>query len=238
MEKITIGRIDVPVVVQEIEDICSIRVKVGTNGLKGGDSDHGSRTYFQLDDLGGAVIHGGFRETPQLRKDYKSYYSDNIHSLGFSFRGDQELRNFISILSFSLSTLCGQANIAPDLSGIDGDMMADELRRRGYQIIDPAFNVPQDNLTFKERIFFDYLYDLTKMYKETGSLKGMSLIRQRYNISSITKDTFYRTGLNTLDDVEWLTTKEGKCFAQALYKKVCKKDFDNIKPEFAFTKEC
>ena len=112
--------------------------------------------------------------------------------------------------------------IVSDLSKIDGDIMADELRRRGYQIIDPAFNVPQDNLTPKERKFVDYLYDLTKMYKETGSLKGMSLIRQRYNISSITKDTFYSTGLNTLDD----------------YKKVRKKNFDNIKPYFAFTKEC
>lgn len=100
MEKITIGKIDVPVVVQEIEDICSIRVKVGTNGLKGGDSDHGSRTYFQLDDLGGTVIHGGFRETPQLRKDYKSYYSDNIHSLGFSFRG---IKNYAILLAFSRS---------------------------------------------------------------------------------------------------------------------------------------
>lgn len=30
----------------------AISVEVGTNGFKGGDSGHGSRTYFKLKDLG------------------------------------------------------------------------------------------------------------------------------------------------------------------------------------------
>lgn len=237
MEKVIIDKIDVPVEVQEIEDICSLRIEVGTTGTKGGDSGHGCRTVFRLVDLGSTDMRGGIKGH-YAGKSTVNAGGDNLERIEIAFGGDQELKNFIKALNFGLISLCNKADMAISLDGVNDGIIVEEIEKRGFQVIDPVFNEPQDNLSPKERKFVGYLYDLVKLYKETGSLKGMGLIREKYNISCITKDTFYRTGLNTLEDIEWLNTNEGKCFAQALYKDTCKKNFSNVKPYYTFTKGC
>lgn len=238
MEKVIIDKIDVPVEVQEFDQgVCSLRVEVGTTGRKGGDSGHGCRTVLRLIDTGSTDMRGGIKGH-YAGKSTVNAGGDNLERIEIAFGGDAELTNFFDALMFAMNTIAKQTDVMVSLDGFPDEWLADTLRNHGYQVIDPAFNAPEDNLSPKERKFVGYLYDLTKLYKETGSLKGMGLIREKYNISCITKDTFYRTGLNTLEDIEWLNTNEGKCFAQALYKDTCKKNFSNVKPYYTFTKGC
>lgn len=230
MKKLTFDKIDVPLEVKDIENICSLRVEVGTTGIKGGDSGHGCRTVLRLTDLACTDMRCHVTR-PFFNDDY-------AREIEITFGGDQELENFIKALNFSLVSLCNKAGTTISLDELSDHHLVKELERRGYKITDPISIVSQDFLSPKERKFVSYLYDLTKMYKETGSLKGMSFIRERHNISAITKETFYRTGLNELKDIEWLKTDEGKTFAQVLYKDVCRKDFINVKPYYTFTKGC
>lgn len=69
-------------------------VEVGTNGLKGGDSGHGSRTYLKImDELGSDM---------QIRS-----YSDEFGGSYFEviLGGDCELKTFIDSLKFAVSVL-------------------------------------------------------------------------------------------------------------------------------------
>ena len=47
---INIDNIPVPCTCSDIEDCCIVRVTAGTNGYKGGDAGHGSRSVFMLQD--------------------------------------------------------------------------------------------------------------------------------------------------------------------------------------------
>lgn len=78
---------------KEFIDCNILKVEVGTNGYMGGDTGHGSRTYFRLSDLGGTDI------------EVKSYGDDVEISLG----GDAELTTFIKALKFAIKILESQA---------------------------------------------------------------------------------------------------------------------------------
>lgn len=73
----------------EITRCCVGEFEVGTNGLYGGDSGHGSRTYIRYQDLGGTDI--------------------NIVSTGngvaIELGGDDELNSLIEGMEFMLETL-------------------------------------------------------------------------------------------------------------------------------------
>lgn len=74
---------------------CNIlEVKVGTTGLRGGDSGHGGRTYFSLEDLGGTDM--------SVIVDGKSITSRKIE---LCFGGDAELNTFIEALEFAARSL-------------------------------------------------------------------------------------------------------------------------------------
>lgn len=79
----------------------AISVEVGTNGFKGGDSGHGSRTYFKLKDLGGTDLE--MRVRP-------AYVGDIItQEVELIFEGDSELMTFIKALKFAVKVLELQA---------------------------------------------------------------------------------------------------------------------------------
>jgi len=52
-----IGGIDVPTYKREIVSANILEVEAGTNGYQGGDTGHGSRTYFRIENQGGTDIH-------------------------------------------------------------------------------------------------------------------------------------------------------------------------------------
>lgn len=79
-------------VVTETREFSSCNIlecEVGTNGYHGGDSGHGSRTYFRLKDLSSTDI------------DIVSHEKEVEIRLG----GDCELTTFIEALEFAVETL-------------------------------------------------------------------------------------------------------------------------------------
>lgn len=72
--------------------ICSaniLKVEAGTNGIHGGDSGHGCRTYFSICDAGGTDLR-------------VNALPDGIE---IALGGDAELQTFIEALTFAADTL-------------------------------------------------------------------------------------------------------------------------------------
>lgn len=76
-----------------------LKVSVGTTGYCGGDSGHGGKTYFALEDLGSTDI--------------------TIHKhpgrVEIIFGGDSELGTFIEALAFASKILKQQIELDPDV---------------------------------------------------------------------------------------------------------------------------
>lgn len=74
---------------REITSANILEVEAGTNGLKGGDTGHGSRTYFRIEDLACTDM------------------TANVTKNGFEVRlgGDCELVTIIEALKFIVNTL-------------------------------------------------------------------------------------------------------------------------------------
>ncbi len=72
-----------------------LKVIVGTNGYKGGDSGHGSRTHFELRDVGGT--------------DMAVSVGEHGSSIRIELGGDSELKTFIEALEFAVATLKEQS---------------------------------------------------------------------------------------------------------------------------------
>lgn len=69
-------------------------VAAGTNGYKGGDAGHGSRTYFQLRDAGGT--------------DMELVMDPDGRGFSLHLGGDAELSTFADALEFAARTLRSQ----------------------------------------------------------------------------------------------------------------------------------
>lgn len=70
--------------------------------------------------------------------------------------------------------------------------------------IQPNFDMTaSDNSTsqisIKEQKFISYVRELIANFKETGSLRGIGIIAREYGVSSLTKEQFFRYGLNNED---------------------------------------
>ena len=81
----------VPAFIRDIVSANIIEVEAGTNGLHGGDSGHGSRTYIRIEDIGGTDI----TVTPTF---------DN-RGVEIILGGDCELNTIIDALKFVVKVL-------------------------------------------------------------------------------------------------------------------------------------
>ena len=86
---VIVNDVKVPIYREDIVDCNILRVEAGTTGLKGGDTGHGGRTYFSIEDKGStdmnvSVFNNGFQV-----------------ELG----GDTELETIIEALEFIVKTL-------------------------------------------------------------------------------------------------------------------------------------
>ena len=81
---------------REVISSNAIEVEVGTNGFKGGNAEHGSRTYFRIRDLGG---------TDMFVKTSRRPFSNNTESAEFILGGDCELETIIRALKFVVKVL-------------------------------------------------------------------------------------------------------------------------------------
>jgi len=71
-----------------------LRVAAGTNGLHGGDAGHGSKTFIEVEDLGGTEIEFKINDK-QLGKG----------GLQINLAGDAELKTVIEAFEFIAKTL-------------------------------------------------------------------------------------------------------------------------------------
>lgn len=53
----------------------------------------------------------------------------------------------------------------------------------------------------KERQFIGYIRELIANFKDTGSLRGISTIAREYGVSSLTKEQFFKYGLDSEEDI-------------------------------------
>ena len=81
---------------REVTSSNAIEVEVGTNGFKGGNAEHGSRTYIRIRDLGG---------TDMFVKTSRRPFSNNTESAEFILGGDCELETIIRALKFVVKVL-------------------------------------------------------------------------------------------------------------------------------------
>lgn len=101
----------------------------------------------------------------------KQYDFDNAcdaSQIEIMFGGDTELDTFIEALEFAVGILKEQA------SG-HNNKTKKELKQEAFRM---------------------YLCDLITHYFVTGKLSGMSGIRQKYNVTAITKEQFFECGLH------------------------------------------
>jgi hypothetical protein len=88
-----IGGIEVPTYKREIVSANILEVEAGTNGYQGGDTGHGSRTYFRIENEGGTDI--------QVRP--LGRYGDEGFEV--TLGGDCELETIITALKFITKVL-------------------------------------------------------------------------------------------------------------------------------------
>lgn len=128
----------------EFVEASGFRVRVGTNGYQGGDAGHGSRTYFQLDDMGGSEL------AIDLGREGRS--------VTIKLGGDSELSTFIQALEFAVRTLKSQSRerqnagvtvgeLREQLEGYSedaelymGGLQFYRLKRRGEKLVQLEFN--------------------------------------------------------------------------------------------------
>lgn len=88
-----VGGIEVPTYKREIVSANVLEVEAGTNGYQGGDTGHGSRTYFRIENEGGTDI--------QVRP--LGRYGDEGFEV--TLGGDCELETIITALKFITKVL-------------------------------------------------------------------------------------------------------------------------------------
>lgn len=65
-----------------------------------------------------------------------------------------------------------------------------------FKVIEPATDSTSSSVSVKEQKFISYVRELITNFKETGSLRGIGMIAKEYGVSSLTKEQFFRYGLN------------------------------------------
>lgn len=88
-----IDGIDIPTYTREVCGANILDVEAGTNGYQGGDTGHGSRTYFRITNCGGTDI--------QIR----SYGHRGTDGFEVILGGDSELETIIRALKFITKVL-------------------------------------------------------------------------------------------------------------------------------------
>lgn len=73
------------------------------------------------------------------------------------------------------------------------NMVENDIRSK---VIEPATDNISSSVSVKGQMFVSYIRELITNFKETGSLRGIGIIAREYGVSSLTKEQFFRYGLN------------------------------------------
>lgn len=102
-----IDRIKVLTKYKEFSSCNIIQVEAGTTGFEGGDSGHGCRTYFKIEDMASTDMR--CRVISSNGKIYDFSEVCGASQIEIMFGGDTELETFIGALEFAADTLRKQA---------------------------------------------------------------------------------------------------------------------------------
>lgn len=64
------------------------------------------------------------------------------------------------------------------------------------KVIESTTDNASSSISVREQMFVSYVRELISNFKETGSLRGIGIIAREYGVSSLTKEQFFRYGLN------------------------------------------
>ena len=85
-----------------VSGVNQLKVEAGTNGPKGGDSGHGSRTYVRIAEAGGTVWN-----VTVIDEDGDKQTFESPSEVSITLGGDSELSTMIRALEFALAALKG-----------------------------------------------------------------------------------------------------------------------------------
>lgn len=144
-----------------------IDVEVGTTGYQGGDTGHGGRTYFSIDDCASTDMRC------RLWNNGKMYEFDNVGRIDLMFGGDSELDTFYEALKFAIEVL------GRETSGIS------------------EYEPQLSPLEQRQMIFAAYLNEVCDHYRKNGNkLRGFSELQKRHRITPITTQQFFECELH------------------------------------------
>ena len=132
----------------------------------GGDSGHGGRTYFKVGSISSTDIRCLIANEGHDTEVSLSTPGSFTVILG----GDSELDTFCEALRIGYEVLRREASPVEDIT-----VSNKELRQDRFQ---------------------QYINDLCNLYRDTGSLKGMSEIRNKHHITGMTQQQFFECDLH------------------------------------------
>lgn len=105
-----------------------------------------------------------------------------------------ELSKASSLLESVKSVMSSAEEKINDFCGKQNVMTAETAK-------DVLADVESLSTNTKERQFIGYIRELIANFKDTGSLRGISTIAREYGVSSLTKEQFFKYGLDSEDDI-------------------------------------
>lgn len=153
---------------QEITSCNIIGVEVGTTGLMGGDTGHGGRTYFKIDDHASTDMRCHVKGYSVKEGKYLDVEINDTSLVELIFGGDTELDTFCEALRIGYEVLNRES------LGI-GESSHKELQQRNFAA---------------------YINELCNYYRKYRTLKGKGKIREKYKVSDISVQQFFECGLH------------------------------------------
>lgn len=132
----------------------------------------------------------------QVNIDYKDRYEQLKAKNAESGERYSKILNDLNKVYQILESIKGVTNSAKEkIEAFCSDCMV-EQNDTHFKIIEPATDNASSSVSIKERKFVSYVRELIANFKETGSLRGIGMIAREYGVSSLTKEQFFRYGLN------------------------------------------
>lgn len=132
----------------------------------------------------------------QVNIDYKDRYEQLKAKNAESGERYSKILNNLNKVYQILESIKGVTNSAKEkIEEFCSDCMV-EQNDTHFKIIEPATDNTSSSVSVKEQKFVSYVRELIANFKETGSLRGIGIIAREYGVSSLTKEQFFRYGLN------------------------------------------
>ena len=131
----------------------------------------------------------------QTNIDYKERYEQLKADKAENGMRYSRILNDLNKTFQMLESIKGITNGAKEkIEAFCSDNMAENDIRS--KVIEPAIDNISSSISVREQMFVSYIRELIANFKETGSLRGIGIIAREYGVSSLTKEQFFRYGLN------------------------------------------